>query len=410
MPGLTWDSRKTSPSRLSEKFPTRPADRSLHRSAQVGHRARGLRGRSAEVERGQAGSDPDGVVRGVERVALLAPQAMTRQASNGMLFASRFSFARYWSDAIGFEDSARSVCGNCGRRTRTSSRSTASTSRCPSGECFGLLGPNGAGKTTTIEICEGLTDAGSRRGRAARPALEADAARAAPAARHPASGNAALREAHGRGDRARCSAASTAQDRDVDGGHRAGAARREARRARRAALRRPEAAARDGLRAGRRSRPPVPRRADHRPRSAVAPPALGPGRAASSAAAAPSSSPPTTWTRPSGSATASPSWTTASIIALGTPRELIASLGAEHVVEFAVDGRVDAGGARRASMAFAARAASGARISSWSPTARGRARAAQELGRAGRGAHRIAHALGDARRRLRVAHREAPAR
>jgi ABC-2 type transport system ATP-binding protein len=27
------------------------------------------------------------------------------------------------------------------------------------GECFGLLGPNGAGKTTTIEICEGLTQA-----------------------------------------------------------------------------------------------------------------------------------------------------------------------------------------------------------------------------------------------------------
>jgi ABC-2 type transport system ATP-binding protein len=27
---------------------------------------------------------------------------------------------------------------------------------CP-GECFGLLGPNGAGKTTTVEICEGLT-------------------------------------------------------------------------------------------------------------------------------------------------------------------------------------------------------------------------------------------------------------
>jgi ABC-2 type transport system ATP-binding protein len=29
------------------------------------------------------------------------------------------------------------------------------------GECFGLLGPNGAGKTTTIEICEGLTSADS---------------------------------------------------------------------------------------------------------------------------------------------------------------------------------------------------------------------------------------------------------
>jgi ABC-2 type transport system ATP-binding protein len=37
--------------------------------------------------------------------------------------------------------------------------------RVPSGECFGLLGPNGAGKTTTIEICEGLLapDAGSVR-------------------------------------------------------------------------------------------------------------------------------------------------------------------------------------------------------------------------------------------------------
>jgi ABC-2 type transport system ATP-binding protein len=30
-----------------------------------------------------------------------------------------------------------------------------------SGECFGLLGPNGAGKTTTMEICEGLTPADS---------------------------------------------------------------------------------------------------------------------------------------------------------------------------------------------------------------------------------------------------------
>jgi ABC-2 type transport system ATP-binding protein len=29
------------------------------------------------------------------------------------------------------------------------------------GECLGLLGPNGAGKTTTIEICEGLTEADS---------------------------------------------------------------------------------------------------------------------------------------------------------------------------------------------------------------------------------------------------------
>lgn len=35
----------------------------------------------------------------------------------------------------------------------------------PHGECFGLLGPNGAGKTTTVEILEGLTrpDAGAVR-------------------------------------------------------------------------------------------------------------------------------------------------------------------------------------------------------------------------------------------------------
>jgi ABC-2 type transport system ATP-binding protein len=31
------------------------------------------------------------------------------------------------------------------------------------GECFGLLGPNGAGKTTTIEICEGLLEPDSGR-------------------------------------------------------------------------------------------------------------------------------------------------------------------------------------------------------------------------------------------------------
>jgi len=37
--------------------------------------------------------------------------------------------------------------------------------RVSSGQCFGLLGPNGAGKTTTIEICEGLNtpDSGSVR-------------------------------------------------------------------------------------------------------------------------------------------------------------------------------------------------------------------------------------------------------
>jgi ABC-2 type transport system ATP-binding protein len=47
------------------------------------------------------------------------------------------------------------------------------------GECFGLLGPNGAGKTTTIEICEGLTvaDSGSVRVLGQEWAHDADALR-----------------------------------------------------------------------------------------------------------------------------------------------------------------------------------------------------------------------------------------
>ena len=81
-----------------------------------------------------------------------------------------------------------------------SSPSTASTLEVRPGECFGLLGPNGAGKTTTIEICEGLTepDAGDVEVLGLRWATHA--ARAPPAARHPAAGDAALRQADGARD------------------------------------------------------------------------------------------------------------------------------------------------------------------------------------------------------------------
>ena len=65
-----------------------------------------------------------------------------------------------------------------------------------SGECFGLLGPNGAGKTTTIEICEGLTAADSGEVEVLGLALEIGRADTAPAPRHSAAGNPAFRKAH----------------------------------------------------------------------------------------------------------------------------------------------------------------------------------------------------------------------
>jgi len=43
------------------------------------------------------------------------------------------------------------------------------------GQCFGLLGPNGAGKTTTIEICEGLNSADSGTVRVLGRSWETDA-------------------------------------------------------------------------------------------------------------------------------------------------------------------------------------------------------------------------------------------
>ena len=150
------------------------------------------------------------------------------------------------------------------------------------GECFGLLGPNGAGKTTTIEICEGLTapDAGEvvvlgRRWGTRRP-------RAPRAARHLAAGDPVRREAHGRGD-GPAVPQLLPRGPDAGRGDRPGPARGEGERPGGPALRRPEAAAGARLRPGGRPGAALPRRAHHRARSAVAPPALGPDRATSSA-------------------------------------------------------------------------------------------------------------------------------
>ena len=65
---------------------------------------------------------------------------------------------------MGCPSGRRRRCGSAtfASDTRTSSPSTASTSRSPPASASACSGPNGAGKTTTIEICEGLTvpDAG----------------------------------------------------------------------------------------------------------------------------------------------------------------------------------------------------------------------------------------------------------
>ena len=102
------------------------------------------------------------------------------------------------------------------------------------------------------------------------------------------------------------------------------------------------------------------------------------------------------------------------VIARGTPGELIASIGVEHVVEFSTAGasrpRRSRGGppARRRARRRRARTAS-VRLQA---TELHRAVPAllAELRPPGAAADRAAHALGDARGRVRVADRTAPAR
>ncbi len=65
-------------------------------------------------------------------------------------------------DRPGAPGGARSRCAAWSSASARSRRWTGSTSRCPTGVCFGLLGPNGAGKSTTMRMltAQALADEG----------------------------------------------------------------------------------------------------------------------------------------------------------------------------------------------------------------------------------------------------------
>ena len=196
------------------------------------------------------------------------------------------------------------------------------------GECFGLLGPNGAGKTTTVEILEGLT--------IPPPARWRCSAGAGPATKRWLRERLgiSLQETHlperlTWSRRCACSALLRSRARRR-GAAEAGVARGEARRL-----------VSTSSRAGRSSGSPSPARWSAIPSccsSTSRPPGSIRSRAAScgiwSTAFAPRGarccSPRTTWTRRSGCAIASAIVDHGKVIALGTPRELIASLGGQR--------------------------------------------------------------------------------
>ena len=232
-----------------------------------------------------------------------------------------------------------------------------------------MLGPNGAGKTTTVEILEGLNDPdagevevlgetwqGDGRALRARLGIQLQETKF-PDKLRVSEVVALFRSFYPRGP----GGGETLRHRRAAG---------EGGSPRAHALRRTEAAALPGLRPRGRPRAALPRRAHDRPRSAVAAPGLGHRGGLE------------------GSRGRTVLLTThymeeaarlcdrvaivdhGKVIALGTPRELVASLGAEHVVEFAVEGAADRSSARSACGRSPAWSASSAKTGRWRLTVR----------------------------------------
>ena len=180
-------------------------------------------------------------------------------------------------DCVGFVRAPSSPSAACARATATSRRCAASTSRCERGEVFAFLGPNGAGKTTTVEILEGyrkrsggeVSVLGEDPERAGRALARADRHRPAELPPRPLPDRARVARPLRRLLR------RAAADRGDD---RAGRPRRQGRRPRRLALRRPAAPPRRRHGADRRPRAALPRRADDRLRPLGAAPGLGDDR------------------------------------------------------------------------------------------------------------------------------------
>ena len=160
----------------------------------------------------------------------------------------------------------RCACATFERHFRTWWPWMASIWKCVRANVSACLDPTARAKPPPSKSAKGLTDPDSGEVEVLGLRWEKDARRAAAAPRNSASRDAAFRKAHRTRDP--CAVSQFLSARSVGGrGDRPGATGGKAQFPRGRPFRRPEATPGAGLRAGGRSRPAVPRRAHHRPRS-----------------------------------------------------------------------------------------------------------------------------------------------